>query len=92
MPRPKPHEELVPAHYRLTRAQIRKVKSLGGAAWLREVISKARPARHGRDSVEYLRNLRKRNEEIAASTKTVRELAEQYKLSTRQIYAIKRVY
>ena len=45
MARPKPPEELFPTTYRLTRTQIRKVQSMGGVAWLREMISKAQTRR-----------------------------------------------
>lgn len=90
MPRPKPPEELFAVSYRLTRTQIRKVQSMGGAPWLREMISKAEAAKTGRDPVEHMRKLSARNKHIGMSTIDTKTLAEMYKLSIKRVQQIRR--
>lgn len=92
MPRPKPPEELIIFNIRLTRTQIRKVKEMGGPAWLRELISKSQKTKHGLSSIDRIRNTKARNWAIGRSEKTSTELAALYKLSRQQINAIKREY
>lgn len=90
MPRPKPPEELLPVTYRLTRKQIRKVQSMGGVAWLRDLISRTSAARHGRDPVEYIRDMAARNREIIASPLSGSEIGKKYNLSKVRINQIRR--
>ena len=92
MPRPRPPEELFSYNVRLTRTQIRKIEEMGGPPWLRELISKSQKSRHGRDPVDYIRNMRARNWAIGRSAKTSDELAALYKLSRQRVNAIKRQY
>lgn len=92
MARPKPPEELFPTTYRLTRTQIRKVQSMGGVAWLREMISKAQASRACRVPADHARSIRARNEHIAHSGLPSADLAAKYKLSIKRVQQIKRLY
>lgn len=92
MPRTKPTEILYPVTYRLTRTQIRKVQEMGGVAWLRQMISKTEKTKYGRSAVEYAREIRKRNDAIAADPRPTKELIPIYRLSKQQINAIRRQY
>lgn len=88
MPRPKPPEELLPFHVRLTRKQIRKVKTLG-VEWLRRVISRAKP-RYERTTLEAYAMLSARDRAIAESDEPTSVLAARYTLSTGRIRQIRR--
>jgi hypothetical protein len=90
MPRPKPPEELFPVSYRLTRTQIRKVQSMGGVAWLRKMISKAEAAKNGRDPVEHVRAIAKRNQDIGRSGFSTEVLALTYNLSVQRVRQIRK--
>lgn len=90
MARPKPPEELFPITYRLTRRQIRKVASLGGAPWLRTMISNASGARWGRDPLDLQRSIVERNKAICADKRSAKDCAPDYKLSVTQIRNIRR--
>lgn len=92
MPRPKPPEELIAVTYRLTRTQIRKVQEMGGVEWLRLLISSTKRTKHPRTSLEYKRLIGVRNASISADTRSTKEVAASYKLSTKQINKIKRQY
>lgn len=92
MARPKPPEELFPATYRLTRTQIRKVQSMGGVAWLREMISKAQASRACRTPIDNTRTIRARNDHIAESGLPSAELAAKYKLSIKRVQQIRKQY
>lgn len=90
MARPKPPEQLIPVTYRLTRRQIAKVTSLGGARWLRTIISNAVGSRWGRDPIMYQRSLIDRNKAICADPRSAKECSVDYKLSPTQIRNIRR--
>ena len=92
MPRPRPPEELFTYALRLTRSQIRKVKTLGGSAWVRELISKAQATHHGRDSIEHVRAIAARNRDIGESDTPTKELAAKYLLSVKRVQQIRRQY
>lgn len=92
MPRPKPPEELIPVTYRLTRKQIRKVKQMGGVAWLRDLIGKTQASKFGRDPIEFIRSMSARNADIVSSTLSTKELAEKHTLSVKRVQQIRREY
>ena len=87
---PNSPERLYITSYRLTRTQIRKVKEMGGSAWLRALISKTQFTNHGRDPIEYKRMIAARNRDIATSPLTTRELAAKHRLSMKRVQQIKR--
>lgn len=90
MPRAKPSEQLFPVAYRLTRTQIRKVQEMGGVAWLRNLISATQKSRHGRDPVQYIRDIARRNAHIVSSPSSSRSMADYYNLSIKRVQQIRR--
>ena len=90
MPRAKPPEQLIPVYYRLTRTQIRKVQEMGGVAWLRELISKTQKSRHGRDPVQHIRDVARRNADIVNSPASSQSMADFYNLSIKRVQQIRR--
>lgn len=88
MPRPKPPEELFPFHVRLTRRQIRKIKTLG-VDWLRRVISRAKP-RYERTTIQAYAKISARDRAIVESGDDTIVLARRYSLSTGRIRQIRR--
>jgi hypothetical protein len=90
MPRPRPPDELFPVTYRLTRAQIRKVQSMGGVKWLREMIGKTQASKNGRDPIENIRAMAERNRQIVESDLPSRTLAGIHNLSIKRVQQIRR--
>jgi hypothetical protein len=87
MPRPRPPEKLRTYSVRLTQRQWAKVQELGGAPFLRELIANHKPAR-GR-SLEHMRWMKKRNEEICAHPGTCVEVGKLYHLSPARVSHIR---
>lgn len=90
MPRPRPEEGLSPFTIRLTRKQFRKVQEMGGGKWVRSLISNAQATKHGRDPVQFLRDMKARNEHIATSGWSTEQLAFRYNLSVQRVRQIRK--
>ena len=88
MPRPRPPETLRTFHVRFTMTQWRKIQGLGGAAWLRKLVSEFNPTR-ARSSIEAMRMMAERNRAIAAHPGTNVEVGRLYNLSPSRVSHIR---